>query len=549
MHDFPTAVLLVGTAFLAALIGNWLVLALAKAQRDKSSEGQHHVSADRTGIVFFFDGPDLVDCTAEAMRVLKSSETGKTGAFSVLIAALGPRFPDLDSALRDLGDVGTVTLLSSQNAAGDAEPVALVATRHGGLTRIQLHDGTRENRSLWVDPITWRLLNEELDILRQITFRMNGPAWVEDATGQVIWANPAYLSLLRNKGNEDCNLPWPLPSLFATRPGQVDSTRHDPGVPHRMSLQVAGRALWFELRNTVSASGGRTCFADPIDALQQCEATLRAFVQTLSKTFSQLPTGLAVFDRNRALHMFNPALAQLTGLSVEFLASRPRLSAVLDALREANRLPEPKNYQTWRHELIEMERAAVSGVYEEVWNLPDGVTYRVTGRPHPDGAIALLIEDITPEMQRSQRYLKEMALGRSVIDAIAEPVVVFNSAGERVMENTAFAAFGWAGDRPIQTDGPLAAEGTSARAHIRSLAESLPIRTASTPFWRQLQEYVMTIGDREPWAAPVRLADGRHFEVQVQPLVGSATMLIFRAAAAAAPKAQVADAPKGRLQA
>ena len=89
-----------------------------------------------------------------------------------------------------------------------------------------------------------------------------------------------------------------------------------------------------------------------------------------------------------------------------------------------------------------MERAAASGGYEDVWNLPDGLAFRVTGRPHPDGAIALMIEDITPDIQRSQRYHKDLALGLSVIDAIPDPVAVFSSAGRMVMENTAFAAFG-----------------------------------------------------------------------------------------------------------
>lgn len=551
MFDLPSAILLVGTAFLAALVGNLLVVALARiASEDEHGRGGKP-SADQSGIVYFFDGNELVDCTAEAMLLLQSRAAGKAGGWRSVLSALAPRFPDLETAMKDLGEVGTVTLLSQQDQTGNAAPVALVATRHGGLTRIQLHDGTRENRSLAVDPISWRLLNEELDILRQITLRMKGPAWVEDATGQVTWANPAYLALLGRRDGEDWNIPWPLPSLFQAGQAVTGGEGSDTAPVGRVSIGINGKAHWFELRGNASASGLRTFFAEPIDALHQAETALRDFVQTLSKTFSQLPTGLAVFDRNRMLHMFNPALAQLTGLSVEFLAARPRLSAVLDALREANRLPEPKNYQNWRRELIEMERAATSGVYEDVWNLADGLTYRVTGRPHPDGAIALLIEDITPEMQRSQRYHKDMALGRSVIDAIADPVAVFNSAGDLVMENPAFASFGMVGSGVTADEVTTAGQSANPGAvrHVRDIAETFGSLTAPTPFWRQLQEYVLTIGDREAWSSQLRLADGRLFEAQVKPLTGTATMVLFRTVAASAPKVQLTEAETGRMRA
>jgi PAS domain-containing protein len=307
------------------------------------------------------------------------------------------------------------------------------------------------------------------------------------------------------------------------------------------------------MRSHLSPSGGHARFAEPIDALHWAETSLRDFVQTLSKTFSQLPIGLAVFDRNRMLHMFNPALAQLTGLPVEFLAARPRLSAVLDALRDLNRLPEPKNYQNWRRELIQMERAAATGAYEDVWNLSDGLSFRVTARPHPDGAIALMIEDITPEMQRSQRYHKDMALGNSVIDAIPDPVAVFNSAGELVMDNPAFAVFGMPGSEP-DTDPPQNADVEPASAaieivHIRDVANRLSSQTAPTPFWKQLQEFVQTIGDREAWKAQIRLADGRLFNSLVQPLPASATMVLFRAVAVTAPKVRVTEDAKPRQRA
>ena len=85
-------------------------------------------------------------------------------------------------------------------------------------------------------------------------------------------------------------------------------------------------------------------------------------MQTLTKTFAQLPIGLAIFDRNRVLQLFNPALLDLTGLSAEFLIGRPTLASVLDAMREQQVIPEPKDYRSWRKQMVALEEAAASGL-------------------------------------------------------------------------------------------------------------------------------------------------------------------------------------------
>lgn len=66
------------------------------------------------------------------------------------------------------------------------------------------------------------------------------------------------------------------------------------------------------------------------------------FVQTLTKTFATLSIGLVIFDRNRQLMLFNPALIDLTTLPADFLSARPNLLTVFDKLRDNQIMPEPK---------------------------------------------------------------------------------------------------------------------------------------------------------------------------------------------------------------
>ena len=75
---------------------------------------------------------------------------------------------------------------------------------------------------------------------------------------------------------------------------------------------MAGVVQWYEISATGS-DGGMVFYALPADRLAPAEATLRDFMQTLTKTFAQLPIGLAIFDSSRILQLFNPALLDLTG--------------------------------------------------------------------------------------------------------------------------------------------------------------------------------------------------------------------------------------------
>ena len=108
----------------------------------------------------------------------------------------------------------------------------------------------------------------------------------------------------------------------------------------------------------------------PADAAVRAERSLREFVQTLTKTFADLPIALAIFDRQRQLQLFNPALIDLTNLPTGFLTARPTLFDLLDKLRELRMVPEPKDFRSWRQQMSNLESAAATGHHVEEWSLP-----------------------------------------------------------------------------------------------------------------------------------------------------------------------------------
>ncbi|NDW60289.1 diguanylate cyclase, partial [Yangia sp. PrR004] len=78
------------------------------------------------------------------------------------------------------------------------------------------------------------------------------------------------------------------------------------------------------------------------------------------------------------------------------------------------------------------------GRYQETWSLPSGSVYSVSGRPHPDGAIAFLFEDITAEITLTRQFRSELELGQSILDHIDDAFAVFGTDGSMVYSNTAY---------------------------------------------------------------------------------------------------------------
>ena len=308
------------------------------------------------------------------------------------------------------------------------------------------------------------------------------PLWREEG-GVVIWSNPAYDALAR-KGDP-----------FA-----------GPGDRHK-----AGDG-WYQVKRS-----GAAAHAIPVDALVRAEAGLQQMVQTMARTFAHLPIGLAVFDRDRHLQLFNPALADLSALAPEFLSRRPSLVAMLDAMRNRNMVPEPKDWKNWRRQIVQMERDAVRGQYEETWALPGGQTYRVTGRPHVDGGLALMIEDISTETIRSRRYRADLDLCQAIIDTMEEGIAVFSPTGQLVMSNAAYERL-WGHD-PVADLSPI---------DIGRIAAHWRDRTAPTAMWTAAEDFVGTLGVRQPWGGEARLSDGRLVTCRLAALSDGATFAGFR---------------------
>ncbi|WP_299547869.1 PAS-domain containing protein [uncultured Tateyamaria sp.] len=448
---------------------------------------------------FLFDGVDLEHASPHAETAMRR-EPGVTD-WHALKAGLSSRFPGLPDA-EDIQSVETLTL----QAARSDDSAVLRLHREAGKTRVEIEDQTVGDPNT---KHTIQSLESELDSLRLAAKAAPYPIWLVDETDSITWRNAAYETLekaAKGVNTDDTS------AIFEFAPDDLTG-KSSVRVPVKMDLN--GTTEWYSV--TATQADEATAFhAVDINAVIQAEVAQRNFVQTLAKTFAQLSIGLAIFDRNCQLALFNPALVDLTSLPAEFLSGRPDMLSFFDRLRDNRVMPEPKNYGSWRQEISAMINAASHGSYHETWTLDTGHTYRVSGRPHPDGAIAFLIEDITAEISLTRNFRAELELGQSLMDTFEDALVVFSSAGVLTFCNAAYRDM-W----------KLDPDNSFADVTIVDCLQAWQKECEPNPAWGDMRDFVMKLGERAAWEAEVQHMDRGAIRAQVSPIVSGATVIRF----------------------
>ncbi len=470
------------------------------------------IPIDDTGdLQFLFDGDVLLDASPEANEFLSLAEKHASDRHS-LTRALAEKFPMIESVTlsQDTEQTRHIT------AADPDDPSHVDITTWNGFIRYAV-----SLKSPRDDPDQQILchVQREIDMLRDMLNTAPLPIWRQTSNGEVIWANAKYLEMAQDSRSGDSDTQsWPPRRVFP-------AISLDQGAPEglasrqKLSTSTEEKPFWYDCRSYTKDAGSYH-YAFDASPIVEAEESLREFIQTLGKTFAHLPIGLAIFDRNRRLNLFNPALIDLTGLPVDFLSARPSLSAVFDQLREARILPEPKNYSDWRQRLTRAETESAESLYEETWSLPSGRSYRLTGRPHPDNAVAFLLEDISSEVSLTRHFREEVELSQSVLDSFDSAIAVFSSGGRLTLTNRAFVDLwhGGGGDSPLEEYNVI-----DATRHWRALSHPSPV-------WGDLRDFVTAGQERSDWTSHIHLLDGRALSCQIVHLPGNATLVRFSVA-------------------
>lgn len=435
---------------------------------------------------------------SDNVSFLISSPIDNLTAWNDLRDSLGDIHEGAPAALRTLEETGQPFRLTGTFGT---DQVVILGRRDGLDLRITVSAAGEQQTAVRIDLSSLQAMEDEIAMLSRANETSPALSWAVDTEGRIVWCNAAYLAVVERFVGTDAARGWPLHPLFA----------EDEGVgPVRTRRKVrdgGGQEHWFEVTSSPASDNKlRLMHALSLDAVIKAEESLRGFNQTLTTSFAFLTTGVAIFDKNGQLVLFNPTLLDMTGLDGAWLSGRPRLKEFLDTLRDARKMPEPRDYKAWRDAIVALGKNGKSDPYVETWTMSGNATYRLTGRSQGDGAITLMLEDITDELTnaRSNRDCQNVLLG--MFEDMSSGMAIFDTDGSLLLANAALKSL-WLDDKT--EDLPDTFE---------QCIRLWSAKTAPNSAWGDLQREARTRSVRAEWSALLELPNGRNLEMVVKPV-------------------------------
>ncbi|RZM29219.1 MAG: PAS domain-containing sensor histidine kinase, partial [Sphingomonas sp.] len=226
----------------------------------------------------------------------------------------------------------------------------------------------------------------------------------------------------------------------------------------------------------------------------------------------RLSAGGAQFGGDRSLVFCNQPFRRMFAMRSEWLADRPEFDRVLERMREANRLPEVRDFPSWKAErrdwFMQTGSAQGGGAMEENWHLRGGTHLRVVAQPLPDGGLLLIFEDRTEQVQLASARDTLLRVRTATFDNLFEALGVFAADGRLQLWNNRFRAL-WG----------LEEEFLASHPRVDAFAEAAGAKLATPGRSALIPDLVRsaTVG-RQQRGGRVAFADGRHFEFAGVPL-------------------------------
>jgi len=278
-------------------------------------------------------------------------------------------------------------------------------------------------------------------------------------------------------------------------------------VSQRQAAIVRGERRMLEIVNVPLPTGAVAGFALDVQDLDDARAELARYVQSQSELADRMSAGTAQFDSERSLSFFNKPFAAMAKLDPEWLSEGPEFDRVLERMRETARVPETRDFPSWKSERRAWFTSAEE-LIEEDWMLPGGDHWRVVAQPLPDGGLRVFLEDRTEQARLASARDTLLRARSATFDNLFEAISVFASDGRLYLWNRRFSQV-WELDEEWLAEHPRVDE------LVPAIARKLVNPTTAA----QIREMVRrTTNDRQPANGRISLTDGRHFEFAAVPL-------------------------------
>ena len=506
----PLFLMVIFLSILAASAAMFFLAQTSALSRAEVGVGDDNVLSD--GCVFVFSSDKLVFASETAQNIIGTLKPGDS-SWSKVSKYLVSLKPEISPSLKDLMEDGTGFYCDIKT--DDGRFLECEGHARGIFLRLTLREISQQrlaHTAVLGSSDQSRESSEELD---EILSKAPLIAWRRDKEGKVLWGNEPLHILSGGSDGIQSTQSLTLPAAFKIPDdGTAVPAERRVAVTHQIGADKIEE--WYLLSEHEAANQEVIGFAIDANEIVKVEMALGRFVATLTESFAHLQTGLAIFDHERRLTMFNPAIADLLQLDPGWLALGPGFRKFMSRVREAQMMPEHKTSAEWKTHVQAIEDRALNGSLSEKWVLPSGQTFKITGRPHPHGAIALMIDDISTRTTLERRYKSEIEQSRTTLDYLTEAICVFDTTGAMVYSNNAFAEL-WGFDPRDMGETP----------NILDLTKLWSEACLPTPTWGDLREFVTSVDQRASWTADISLTDGRILNAVLAPLPDGSTLTSF----------------------
>jgi signal transduction histidine kinase len=390
-----------------------------------------------------------------------------------------------------------------------APAASMLAT--GGAVILWVFDATESESEIE------RLANEGLrlktafDTLSNLIEASPFPMWHRGPDLRLTLVNSAYVNAVEATNADDAvqrglelvdagGGASPMAAAGAARDAGQSSARIVPATINgeRRSMRIVDVPL---------GEAGVAGFAIDIDEVEKARAAFRRFAETQRDTLDRLSASVAQFGGDRSLVFCNQPFQQLFALKPEWVIERPDFDRLLDRMREANRVPDTRDFPVWKAERRDWFKHA-GGAIEENWLIPGGQHLRLVAQPLPDGGLLLIFEDRTEQAQLASARDTLLRVRTATFDNLFEAIGVFESDGRLHLWNNRFREI-WNFEEDFLAQHP----------RVDTLAEAASSRLSNPARATLIRELVRSATiDRKMRSGRVALKDGRHFEFAAVPL-------------------------------
>ncbi|WP_407519664.1 sensor histidine kinase [Methylobacterium oryzisoli] len=454
------------------------------------------------------DEPQIEGDVSLAMDGSRSASARRVLAFGTWLSAADAAA--LDAAvdtLRSRGERFRLTVRTLGGRTVEAQGQAV-----GGRALLRLRELTGERQELVELRAALQEARAGLTALAGLLDAIPQPVWRRGRDGRLAWANAAYLTAVE-AGDRDGVVREGTELL--DRAAREEAERRRAGgqaAALRVSAVMAGARRTLDVTE-VPVESGSVGIAVDVSELESVRADLQRQMEANVRTLDQLPTAVAIFDARQRLLFHNAAYRQLWDLDPAFLDGRPLDGEILDALRNARKLPEQADYRTWKTGFLAAYRGAEAR--ETWWHLPDGRSLRVVADPNPQGGLTYLFDDVSERVHLESQYNALMRAQSQTLDTLKEPVAVFGSDGRLKFANRAFTGM-WR----------ITDEALGAQPHIDEIIPLCLALSLSEEPWTEIRGAVTGLTDvRHGLACRLELKDGTVLDAAAQPLPDGATLL------------------------